>query len=560
MHPIAYFLPQPLEEVFLSEIREVSKTINTRRPRPPRRRPDIDPFVRCADSAEKGCIRILRMLDPANAVALWFEIRESVPEIDTLSNVGILESALWALGAAGGGASTDTLVMQRYFRLFGRWWAAKSAIVMFEAMSLEDFDEALPATTAMAFASADGREFQSRIASGFIRFRWIAREVSAALVKEIEEAPEFAALLPDFTDRNLKQLELGIDMYGSRLLLLSIDDGGARIAQHLSVAAGSLAGTELIDLATSNIRSERPWIRFQDALVPVALRTANLEIESGLLAAVDRILLSSKLPAATKGELFERTAQQLILEALGHGYRGPQRPATLACGVAYERADDRDVDFAAIAPNSGSVIAIGEVKAKSRSKKTRSALEAFMAQIDEVSEQISLRLDALEKGSSLKDGHGREYTSMNPVLGLGILLHGYGGNLTDSRTMSALPNAATRELVAILDIHSWIIVLNMFDSPMELQEYLRFRFQLRELSVIAMDEADLAIAYLSGPERTLSFFRSTLPKSKGQESVRTLNGCFVSAKDSIETLKPSSSEGWRATLYSVAENNTIFEN
>ncbi len=149
---------------------------------------------------------------------------------------------------------------------------------------------------------------------------------------------------------------------------------------------------------------------------------------------------------------------------------------------------------------------------------------------------------------------------MNPVLGLGILLHGYGGNLTDSRTMSALPNAATRELVAILDIHSWIIVLNMFDSPMELQEYLRFRFQLRELSVIAMDEADLAIAYLSGPERTLSFFRSTLPKSKGQESVRTLNGCFVSAKDSIETLKPSSSEGWRATLYSVAENNTIFEN
>lgn len=503
-------------------------------------RPAVDRFEHVARDAAGECQQLLAELSPEAAVAAWWRVKS--PIIAAVSKQTLLNRFLWILAVGASGDSHDPSLLNRYFAAAGCWWVASSV-----GDALAHAEDGEPSV----FQAASGRDFLHGTSSQTVRYGWINRMICAEIGRQIEADNTFRTALPDFTVDNIVRCldistEYGRATDGSSLVVTPTGDPGARfVGDHLAVAAGSRRDTRFPELAQSTEMNSHPWVSFSDGVAPIAQQTIQLATDRALLAAIDHALLRLRNTGRhklDKGELYERVAQQCVRESLHWATDPPApRPVTI-------RTDKQKTDVDCLV-TSEYIQIIGEVKGKVAHR--QSADRTFTDQVTEIAHQLTVRLHALDRGAEVVDAEGGVYRSGPDTIGIGIVLHDYSGSLSDARMLALLPPSARSGRIAVADLHSWILVLNTMESFQDLREYLRFRHRLHNLGVIAIDEADIAVAFCNPHrgENVIRHFRRSAQRNRQFPKVFWLEGMAVTGADPYTIVRPDTPAEWRQVFF-----------
>lgn len=506
-------------------------------------RPDPQRYLDLADKAAQQCDRLLSILSPTAAISAWMTAPPKV--LDILHEYGMLVRFRWTLGVSASGDSHDPAVLALYLRRAGRWWAATLL-----ADRYQTYDDSV----SFSVASTSVREFLNRTSAQVIRYHWASRMIAMEIGRQIESDNEFATLLPDFTSKNIERCFESATRYASLLYApaIAIDAPGMELARHMAIGAGTLCGQKFVTTATSIQMESRPWVIYADGLVPIATSNVLLSLDRTLLAAVDEQLRRAgrTVPAkVTKGELFERVAQQCVSRCLTTiSSQEVRRPYEVKVG-----GRKRDVDLAII---NGTVQIIGETKAMEIPSGIGSAAASFQTQIGQIYDQIKVRLDALDQGTPVIDGAGDTYQTDADIIGLGVVLHPYSASLADPEMLKVLDLTGEDSRIAVAELHSWVLVLSAIGSIDDLRDYLRFRAFASRTRVRFSEECDCALVYFSSErDRLIAEFQAGHDASEPHEGYHGfMIGQCISIEAAIDTTRPTNWSLWRRQFVAHAES------
>lgn len=508
--------------------------------------PDLPRWAAMADQTARVCDQLLEQISPRAALTpTWVGLPDDL--LATTGDYGGFNRLRWVLAANATGRRTDIDLLQNYLRRAGRWWGARVVL---------DRHQEISSDALLSIDGTPGREFLHRTSSQVIRFHWAAERIALEIGRQVEADPQFATYLPDFTEHNVRGC-IDSAWYYTRLLdgpPIPLDYPGMSLAQHMSIEAGA-GKLKFSEAAVSTRMDASPWVRYSEGLVPIATASVFMAIDRALLAAVDDHLGAAgvRLNKITKGELFERVAQECISQSLAFGGRTLPRECSVTVGNA---SYDVDVNIA----NSDTVEIIGEVKAKEPTNRIGTAAAGnFQEQIGEVHEQLSLRLNALADGIALIDGYGARHHGSPDTLGLGIVLHPYSASLGDPDMMDVLEPEHRHWRIATAELHSWILVLSAMETLHELRGYLRFRQDLIDLQVRFSEECDPALVFLEGNgDHLLRLLRTSRDKCPpDRKFAPILNGAQLDTELAISLPPPTDSLQWRTTFCTVTHSVSL---
>jgi hypothetical protein len=504
-------------------------------------RPKAEPFQRLADEASNACDELLQIVSPKAAVSAWHAAKPST--LSALHDIGVMDRFRWVLGAKASGASADLRYISEYFAQAGRWWAATYLADIFR-----ELDKTAPEAT-LSIAAMPGREFVARTTSTVIRFHWASKMIASEIALQIMADQNFAERLPDFTVVNVERIvAASLGYQYAKAPITPADVKGMRLAAHMSTKAGKLANLPFRLAALSRDMEQKPWVSFEEGLSPCALTQVLFGLERSMFAAVDdQLMAADPKPGfgATKGELYERVAQQCLRWGLGTGRRDIKRPYKIKL-TSGQRPDD--VDCAVVRTM---VEVIAEVKAMEIPGPHTTVANSFNDQISHVYRQLSRRLAALDAGTPLVDANNKQYRGANNLIGLGVVLHPYSNSLGDSRALAFLEHPADTQRIAIADLHSWLLILPAMRGLNEVRSYLRYRHQLHEVGALSADECDTALLFFSpAREHELARCRDAY-QHRSNDCEFTVVGMLpasVSTTVGMQTAKPRDREKWRRQL------------
>lgn len=318
------------------------------------------------------------------------------------------------------------------------------------------------------------------------------------------------------------------------------------LAALMAVRAAELSHLRFEDAVTSRRFEMQPWIHYDDGLAPCAVSQVMFSLERSMIAAVDDGLADTRKEKVTKGELFERVAQQCVSQSIGAGRRDIKRAIEIKLHPSEKQP--RDVDFAVI---ESAVEVVGEAKAMEVSDPRDAASRNFQEQIGQVYEQLTKRLSALDNGMVLTDGNKNQYRGAKNVIGIGATLHPYSSSLGDPRMLSFANEGADTTRIAVADLHSWVLILTALHDVADLRRYLQFRDQLRQIEALSVDESDTALAYIN-PHRTEELARCRqLYENRDVDRIFTMpvTPCAVITLTALNRKKPKDRGQWRRTFF-----------
>ncbi|MDO2969911.1 hypothetical protein [Mycobacteroides abscessus] len=512
---------------------------------PRTRRPDLQRWITLAHKTARLCDNLLRQLSPQAALtACWVQLPDDL--LTAVGDAGSLNRFRWVLATSATGESIDVDLLKNFLRRAGRWWGAT---VMINRHKDRDLDLSL------AVSAAPERELMQRTSSLVIRFHWAAEMIATEICRQIQSDPEFATYLTDFTEHNMRGCFDSAVYYMSMLDAPPIPHNapGMALAKHMSVRAGEAKMTFTQAVSSMKLESH-PWVEFDQGLVPMATTSTLMAMDRALLTAAETALWRAgvRKHKITKGELFERAAQQCIIESLAFGVSTPPRESTIRLANSKP-----DVDVSIVA--DGIVQLVGEVKAMESADDMDSTDKNFREQIGKVHKQLTLCLDALTRGVPIIDGADGEHFGNADTIGLGIVLHPYGGTLGDPEMMEVLEPEHRHWRVATAELHSWILILSAMENIDELRDYLQFRNTLVELGVYFAEECDPALAFLEGQaDRLLNEYRAAAAICPPERKFKPiLNGIQADSDVSLHLARPTHWRQWRE-IFSIATTSNPY--
>ncbi len=516
-------------------------------PEPPGLRLQQDECLAAAGSAAAECGRLLKTLSPRAAIPLDIDATTGA----ALSRTGFLNRARWVLAVTAAGESLDPVLINDYYTQAASWWALEYLADIYRHTDSDDAD------LAISVDAMPGRQFMARTSSMAVRYHWACKKIATQIVREIHGDPEFAHRLPEFTFGNLDRIFAAVRRHhDGDLPIDSADNKGMELADLMAQGEGSLQHLSFEQAAKNSLMETKPFVRYDDGLLPCPSGQILFALERPLLAAADIQLTRSKaekpLPKGVddkinKGELFERAAHTLIIEAIGHECR--QVPRGYKIKVATEE-DPTDVDIALI---DNTIQALGEVKAYETPNPDSAASRSYEKDLKYVYKQLHERLTALDNGIPLEGSDGTHYHGAD-ALGLGVVLHPYNSSLGDPRMLKYVTGQADTTRVAVADLHAWLLVLHGLEDIDDLRSYLQFREEFRQVEAYSVEECDMALPYFH-PNRTYrdaqlaSMKQQYAQRDPSEKLAVVMTTWSVETEVALDTKVPKDRRHWRRKMF-----------
>lgn len=492
------------------------------------------------------CDQLLKALSPRAAIPLDIDPRIR----GALTTTGFLNRARWVLAVTATGDSLDPALINDYYTRAAHWWPLKWLADVYRPDDTDDPDLAL------AVDAMPGRLFMARTSSMAIRYHWACRKIATQILREIHADPEFASRLREFTYGSLDRIFATVCRYRDGDPPIDPVDSGIELAELMAQGEGSLKYLSFEQAAEDYQMETKPFVRYDDGLLPCPAGQILFALERPLLAAVETLLKRRKdenPPAKkvagklTKGELYERAVHALITEAIGHECR----PIPHGHKIKVKPGEDpTDVDIALI---GNTVQLLGEAKAYETPNPGSSAASTYEEELKKVYEQLHLRLTALDNGVPLVGNDDTEYHGTN-ALGLGVVLHAYNSSLGDPRMLKRVTGQADTTRIAVADLHAWLLVLHGLDGIDDLRRYLEFREEFRKIEAFSMEECDIALPYFNSDlgfrDRRLADIKQQYAQRKPDEV--TIVGVLtwqVETEVALDTKAPKDRRLWRRKMF-----------
>ncbi len=492
---------------------------------------DYPRLLECQSMLDFECETLLNDTDSECYQALGWLISE--PIFSQTQPSGLFNRLGWIVAARGRGCNRSVEHLRSTLKSLQSLWACQTLL----SPLIGDTQESFMEDTQM-------QAFLHRTTAMSIRYSWISREVCRQLAREVSAEPALQELLPYFNVSAINELfQKSYDYLISPNPLQSIEFKGDvdGLASMVALPQEGLANCPS-ELMISYDALKYPLIALRGGGYALAAPGyAAMKMEVSLLELLDRKLLGKTLLSngkrLTKGEIFERVAQACLVRVL-NGARAFPRPAN----VEISKTNPGDLD--ALFGGQG-VLIIGEVKAESENR-ALSAGSSYGEQVRKIVRQLKDRLNTIESGTKVFDAKSRWVRTPKKLLGLGVTLHDYYGNLSNKTALSIVgPATAT---MAISDLHSWIMIISSLDGPKELVKFVKYRSKL--ITIVRMfEEHDVAICFLLEAEG-----KKIISNLRGEHSsnVRGMIALKVEAENIFRL--DYEARNWRKDMVANAQN------
>lgn len=400
---------------------------------------------------------------------------------------------------------------------------------MLGSSSVSPPDPELPVT---ALANESNEDIR-RIFATETRFLWISQLIAQEMAEQVHAQRDRYAALPELTISTVNEY---FEYHGratwTRMLSANGDapKRALALARALGVRAGGEYGRPFTELMLSTKIERHPFVDFGDVVAPLGGRETTVQTEQALF----ELARSRCSDGKDRADLYEAAVSRSLAAVGPSDLRELVGPLSIP---APKLANPREVDFAFHAASK--LLLIGEAKAYFIAPRSDTVINAMSDQVGKAVSQLGKRLDGLAAGYKLQaKGQSVSPADYADVVGLAVPLHSYAGAIFDWRTLAFA--GADRQDVAVIPLHSLILVMSLMSCGPDLARYLKYRANLLAQPIAAQDEADIVLHYLRS--------KSTLCAPQGAAQVRQfrmLEPYTVSTVDVLNAPRPGSVARWR---------------